>query len=128
VRTVQKNISVARPHAYNEELKAIEAVMRSAMLAQGEAVAGFKNQFAQHIGVRGAIAASSSTAALDIALKTLRIKQGHEAQRRSHLSRQRTAFYTKNLGLPLLSRRHHPFSALKCHVRASRQSYHDMSV
>ncbi len=69
---------IARPQVGDDEIKAIESVIRSGMLAQGDAVALFEHQFGKYVGVRRAIAVSNGTAALDVTLKALGIKQGDE--------------------------------------------------
>lgn len=71
-------IPIARPITANEELKAIEEVLKSGMLAQGKAVNEFETLFSIYIGVKNAIAVSNGTVALDVALKALGIKEGDE--------------------------------------------------
>ncbi len=73
-----KNIPIAKPVTTNEELKAIEDVLKSGMLAQGKVVGEFENKFSDYIGVKNSIAVSNGTVALDIALKALGIKEGDE--------------------------------------------------
>ncbi len=73
-----ENIPIARPTTNNEELKAIEEVLKSGMLAQGKAVDKFEIIFSHYIGVKNSIAVSNGTIALDIALKALGIKEGDE--------------------------------------------------
>ncbi len=41
-----KNIPIAKPVTTNEELKAIEDVLKSGMLAQGKVVGDFENKLA----------------------------------------------------------------------------------
>src|SRR4051794_4810286 len=50
-----------------EDLAAVEAVLRSGRLRAGEQVEAFEREYAQHIGVRHAVALSSCTAALHLA-------------------------------------------------------------
>jgi perosamine synthetase len=61
-------IPIARPQIGPEEEAAVLGVMRSGMLAQGEQVAAFERGFAVVCGVHEAIAVSSGTAALHLAL------------------------------------------------------------
>ena len=73
-----RSIPIAKPIIYEEEIRAVEEVLRTGMLAQGEAVRRFENDFSEYIGINNAIAVSNGTAALDLALKALGIKQGDE--------------------------------------------------
>jgi dTDP-4-amino-4,6-dideoxygalactose transaminase len=50
-----------------EDLDAVEAVLRSGRLRAGEQVEAFEREFAEHLGVRHAVALSSCTAALHLA-------------------------------------------------------------
>jgi perosamine synthetase len=79
VRAMKKiHIPIAKPNTTNEELKAVEHVLKSGLLAQGKAVGDFEDAFSDYIGVRNSIAVCNGTIALDIALKALDIKQGNE--------------------------------------------------
>ncbi len=75
---MKRHIPIARPIIANEELKAIEEVLRSGMLAQGKAVDEFENLFSAYIGAKNAIAVSNGTVALDLALKASGIREGDE--------------------------------------------------
>jgi perosamine synthetase len=48
------------------------------MLAQGKVVEEFENAFAEYVGVKNAVAVANGTISLDIALKSLGIKEGDE--------------------------------------------------
>src|SRR5579884_1241152 len=61
-------IGIAHPLLGTEEEAAVLRVLASAQLAQGEHVATFERRFAELCQVREAIAASSGTAALHLAL------------------------------------------------------------
>lgn len=61
-----------------EEVGAVVEVLRSGMLAQGREVELSENEFASYIGVNHAVAVCNGTAALDLALKALKIRQGDE--------------------------------------------------
>jgi perosamine synthetase len=63
-----KNIPVARPFVGREEEEAVLEVLRSGWLSQGQRVAEFEERFAEFVGARYAIAVSSCTAALHLAL------------------------------------------------------------
>lgn len=71
-------IPIAKPIIGHEEIKAVEDVLKSGMLAQGEVVKEFENAFSEYIGVKNSIAVSNGTVALDLALKALGIRQGDE--------------------------------------------------
>lgn len=73
-----KLIPIAKPVIGKEEIRAVEEVLRSGMLVQGEKVEEFERAFSDYINVTHAIAVANGTIALDAALKTLRIKQGEE--------------------------------------------------
>ena len=61
-------IPIAKPFIGDEEIKEVEAVLRSGFIAQGPKVAEFEEKFAEYIGTRHAIATSSGTTALHVAL------------------------------------------------------------
>ena len=71
-------ISIASPAISAEEIKAVERVLRSGMLAQGENVRQFEEQFASYVGSRHAVAVNSGTAALHVALLVCGIGKGDE--------------------------------------------------
>ncbi len=71
-------IPIARPMIEAEEKEAVLAVLDSGMLAQGEWVASFEKAFAKYIGVKHAVAASSGTAALHLAMLAHGIGPGDE--------------------------------------------------
>jgi perosamine synthetase len=71
-------ISIAHPMLGSEEAAAIERVLASGQLAQGEQVAAFERRFAEVCQVREAVAVSSGTAALHLALLAHGIGPGDE--------------------------------------------------
>lgn len=71
-------IPIAKPIIGDEETKAVEEVLKSGMLTQGEVVREFEKAFSKYIGVRNSVAVSNGTLALDSALKALDIRQGDE--------------------------------------------------
>lgn len=71
-------ISVARPLMGKEEEDAVLRVLASGQLAQGEHVAAFERHFAEVCQVREAVAVSSGTAALYLALLAHGIGPGDE--------------------------------------------------
>lgn len=71
-------IPIARPQLGDEERDAVWEVMRSGLLAQGERVRELEERFAAMVGVRHAVAVSSGTAALHLALLGHGIGPGDE--------------------------------------------------
>src|SRR5437762_11698672 len=71
-------ISIARPLLGDEEKEAVLEVLTSGQLAQGERVAAFERRFAELCQVQEAIAVSSGTAALHLALLAHNIGPGDE--------------------------------------------------
>jgi dTDP-4-amino-4,6-dideoxygalactose transaminase len=73
-----KMINISTPLLAREELEAVECVLQSGRLAQGPKVEEFEALFASYIGTKYAIATSSGTAALHIALLASGIGHGDE--------------------------------------------------
>jgi perosamine synthetase len=71
-------IPIAKPIIGQEEINAVEEVLKSGMLAQGEAVKRFEDEFAAYLGVKNAIAVNNGTVALDLAVKALGLEPGSE--------------------------------------------------
>ena len=71
-------IRIAQPIIGPEEEAAVLAALRSGQLAQGPRVAQFEEAFARYLGVRHAVAVSSGTAALYVALRAHDIGPGDE--------------------------------------------------
>lgn len=71
-------ISIARPLVGEEEKQAVLAVLDSGMLAQGPGVRAFEEAFAEMCGVEHAVATSSGTTALHVALLAHGIGPGDE--------------------------------------------------
>ncbi len=71
-------IRLTRPSIGDEEVCAVEEVLRSGMLVQGERVARFEALVAERCGRAHAVAVSSGTAALELALAALGIGPGDE--------------------------------------------------
>jgi perosamine synthetase len=71
-------IPVARPYIGTEEEAGVLEVLRSGWVTQGPRVAEFEEKFATYIGCEHAIAVSSCTTALQLALWAAEIKPGHE--------------------------------------------------
>ena len=69
-------IRLVVPEIRDEEIAAVTEVLRTGMLVQGETVSRFETAVADYVGVRYAVAVSSGTAALHLALLATDIKPG----------------------------------------------------
>jgi len=76
--TLTKTIPVARPFIGREEEAAVLEVLRSGWVSQGPRVAEFERQFAKYVGAAHAIAVSSCTTGLHLALVAAGVKSGDE--------------------------------------------------
>src|ERR1700758_2055794 len=73
-----KTVPVARPSFGEAEERAVVEVLRSGWVSQGPRVAEFERQFAQYVGAPEAVAVSSCTTALHLALVAGGIRPGDE--------------------------------------------------
>ncbi len=71
-------ISIAKPIIGPEEKQAVLDVLDSGMLAQGQRVEAFEAAFAETCGTKYAVATTSGTTALQLALLAHGIGEGHE--------------------------------------------------
>lgn len=71
-------INIAKPQMGEEEKRAVLEVLDSGMIAQGPRVKAFEEAFAEMCGVKHAIATTSGTTALHVALLAAGIGQGDE--------------------------------------------------
>src|SRR5579862_8045165 len=62
----------------DDEIAAVASVIRSGWLTMGEKTFQFEQEFAQYVGASHAIAVSSCTAALHLALEAIGLKPGDE--------------------------------------------------
>ena len=76
--TVATVIPHSRPAIDQEDLRATAEVLRSGQIAQGPWVERFERGMAGFFGLQGGVAVSSGTAALELALRALRIGAGDE--------------------------------------------------
>lgn len=76
--TARKTIPVARPSLGLEEEEAVLEVLRSGWVSQGPKVAEFERKFAEYVGAPHAVAVSSCTTALHLALVVSGVKPGDE--------------------------------------------------
>jgi perosamine synthetase len=71
-------ISIAQPLISEEEIEEVVKVLKSGFIAQGPKVTEFEEKFAEYVGVEYAVATSSGTTALHLALLSLGIEKGDE--------------------------------------------------
>jgi dTDP-4-amino-4,6-dideoxygalactose transaminase len=71
-------ISISKPAVGDEEIDAVSGVLRSGNLVQGKMVAAFEEAFAQFVGASYAVATSSGTTALHLALLAHGVGPGDE--------------------------------------------------
>lgn len=71
-------IPLIRPSIGEEELKEVRAVLESGWLAQGPKVKEFERRLASYVGAKHAVATSSCTTALSLAIESLQLKPGSE--------------------------------------------------
>jgi perosamine synthetase len=76
--TVATMIPHSRPAIDQEDFRATAEVLRSGQIAQGPWVERFERGMAGFFGLQGGVAVSSGTAALELALRALRIGAGDE--------------------------------------------------
>jgi dTDP-4-amino-4,6-dideoxygalactose transaminase len=74
----ETRIALAHPMIGDEEKRAVLKVLESGQLAQGPVVAEFEEAFARWLGVKHAVAVSSGTAGLHLALLAHGIGEGDE--------------------------------------------------
>lgn len=71
-------IAHSRPWINHEDRRAVDSVLRSRMVAQGEVVRQFEDEAGRYLGLVGGVAAGSGTAALTLALRALQLGEGAE--------------------------------------------------
>lgn len=71
-------IPVARPYFGDEEAQALVSALKSGWVSQGPKVAAFEQKFAEYVGSKYAVALSSCTTALHLAMLTSSIGEGDE--------------------------------------------------
>jgi perosamine synthetase len=77
-------IPIVRPDLGEVEVAAVSAVIRSGWIAQGPEVAAFEREFANAVGAEHAIAVSSCTTGLELALRALDIGREDDVVTVSH--------------------------------------------
>ena len=78
VKGKSMKIPLADPLIEEEEAKSVYNVVKSGWIREGETVKTFEEEFAKYVGAKYAIAVSSGTCALHVALLSLGIKPGDE--------------------------------------------------
>jgi dTDP-4-amino-4,6-dideoxygalactose transaminase len=78
VESVKRAVPFHRAPVGEEEAQAVAAVVRSGWLTMGPKTVEFEQRFADYIGARHAIAVSSCTAAMHLALEAIGIRPGDE--------------------------------------------------
>ena len=73
---IRKMIRLTIPSIDEEDLKAVSEVLASGYLVQGERVAAFEKAVADYVGTKYAVALSSCTAALHLALLAIDVRSG----------------------------------------------------
>lgn len=71
-------ITLTKPSIDNDDVSMMEHAIKGHLIAQGETTSRFEQEFASHLGAVGAVATSSGTAALLLALKTVGVRPGDE--------------------------------------------------
>ncbi|HEY4961824.1 MAG TPA: DegT/DnrJ/EryC1/StrS family aminotransferase, partial [Terriglobales bacterium] len=73
-----RTIPLTRPSIGTEEEQAVLSALRSGWVSQGPKVAEFEKAFAEYVGAQSAVAVSSCTTALHLALLAVGIEPGDE--------------------------------------------------
>ena len=71
-------IPISKPIIGDEEIRRVVEVLKSGMVAHGDVVNKFEEEFSNYIGTSNGVAVSNGTVALDVALKALDIGEGDE--------------------------------------------------
>jgi perosamine synthetase len=69
-------VPFTRTQICEEACQAVQQVLGSGWVTSGQQVIEFEREFAEHVGARRAVAVSSCTAALELALRALRLPAG----------------------------------------------------
>ena len=77
-------IPLIKPYVGVEELEAIKKVLESGYLTQGSRVKEFEKKFAEYVGIKYALATTSCTTALELALLCLHAYRRLVERRHDH--------------------------------------------
>src|SRR6266849_1061224 len=77
-RKARYSIPLIRPSVGEEELEEVRGVLRSGWLAQGPKVKEFEQALATRLGAKYAVATSSCTTALSLAIDSLEVRSRSE--------------------------------------------------
>ncbi len=77
-RNMTDRVPMSAPDIREEDIKAVVRVLRSGMLSLGPATAGFERAFAAYVGTEHAVAVSSGTAGLHLAILAAGVGAGDE--------------------------------------------------
>jgi len=72
------NITHSMPTLGREEIEGLQEVLATGWIATGEQVEGFEREMASYLGLSGAVATASGTAALHLTLLAFGVKEGDE--------------------------------------------------
>ena len=72
----RREVPFTRTYISQEARSAVQDVLASGWVTSGEQVVEFEREFARHVGARHALAVSSCTAAIELALRAMRLKPG----------------------------------------------------
>ena len=75
---MSNKIKLMHPNVGNEELELVKEVIESGWLVEGPMVREFEKTVAEYVGVKYAIACSSATTGLELALRALGVGKGDE--------------------------------------------------
>ena len=71
-------ISIAKPQIGDEEIAAVEKVLKSGMIASGPETSKFESEFAEFVGCKFACAVNNGTSAIALAISAIGVKPGQE--------------------------------------------------
>lgn len=74
----RRNIPFSPPDISQEEIDAVVEVLKSGWITSGPNLAAFEKEIEEYCNVENAVALNSATAAMELVLKTLDIKEGDE--------------------------------------------------
>lgn len=87
----------------DQMMRDLEDVLYSGMIAEGEPVYNFERRFAEHFGLPGALAFSSGTAALHVALLSCGVTPGDEVITTSMTAEPTNTAIVQSQGLPIFA-------------------------